>query len=412
MLLFVNIFLLVIALAIGVPIAVLWIECSAALLPDGWEKWDAGEDRPRVAVLVPAHNEAEDIRATLSTILPQLTNLDRVVVIADNCTDETAAIARASGALVIERINPHLRGKGYALDYALRLIKSDPPDVVVVIDADCIVHPGTIDRIVRKAMALNRPVQATYVMKQKDNPGLKDALSMLAIKVKNLVRFRGLKRLGCPVLLTGSGMAFPWSAISQVCLAGSKTADDMQLAVDLSIAGYPPAFAPEAQITGRLMKQQAAKSQRTRWEHGHLEIILTQIPLLLKESVRQRRFDLLAIALDLCVPPLSLLVVIWTAAIGIALLTGVLGASWISTNVLAIEGLLIFISIVGSWAKFGCEEFPPITLLAVPFYILWKIPLYLAFLIQPQTTWNRTERDSVPAPEFGLYRLLTSVIQR
>ena len=410
--LFVNIFLLLIALGIGVPIAVLLIECSAALLPDESEKRDVGGDRPRVAVLIPAHNEAEEIRATLLTILPQLTEQDRVVAIADNCTDETAAIARESGATVIERINGDLRGKGYALDYALRWLKLDPPDVVVVIDADCIVHPGTIDRIVRQAMALKRPVQATYLMKQKDNPGLKDSISMLAIKVKNLVRFRGLQRLGCPVLLTGSGMAFPWAAISKVCLAGSKTADDMQLAVDLSIAGYPPAFAQEAEITGRLMKQQAAKSQRTRWEHGHLEIILTQIPLLLKESVRQRRFDLLAIALDLSIPPLSLLVVIWTAAIGVALLAGVLGASWIPTNFLAIEGLLIFLSIVGSWAKFGYDELPALTLLAVPFYIVWKIPLYLAFLMQRQTTWSRTERDIVAPPEIGSDELLTRGIQR
>ena len=160
------------------------------------------------------------------------------------------------------------------------------------------------------------------------------------------------------------------------------------------------------------MKQQAAKSQRTRWEHGHLEIILTQVPLLLIESVRQRRFDLLAIALDLCIPPLSLLVVIWIAAIGGSLFAGLLEGYWIPTNLLALEGVLIFISIVGSWAKFGYEEFPALTLLAVPFYILWKTPLYLAFLIQPQTTWSRTERDLVEPPEFRLDKLLNRGIQR
>lgn len=399
--LLVNIVLFVIALGLSVPLAVLLIECSAALLPDKCEKWDAGGDSPRVAVLIPAHNEAAEIETTLLTILPQLTEKDRLVVIADNCTDETAAIARASGATVIERNNANLKGKGYALDYGMRLLEIDPPDVVVVVDADCIVHTGTIDRIARQAMALKRPVQATYLMKQLDNPGLKDSISMLAIKVKNLVRLRGLNRLGCPVLLTGSGMAFPWAAICSVCLAGSKTADDMHLAMDLSIAGYPPAFAQDARITGRLMKQQAAKSQRTRWEHGHLEIILTQIPRLLKESVRQRRVDLLAIALDLCVPPLSLLVVVWTSAIGGALLAGVIGAFWIPTLFLAIEGLLIFISIVAAWAKFGYDDLPALTLLAVPFYILWKIPLYLAFLIQPQTNWSRTERDPVIAQVFN-----------
>jgi hypothetical protein len=86
------------------------------------------------------------------------------------------------------------------------------------------------------------------------------------------------------------------------------------------------------------------------------------------------------------------------AADGTALCrTGV--ASWIPTVLLAIEGLLISISIVGSWAKFGRANLPVLTLLAVPLYILWKIPLYLAFLVQPQTKWIRTERDMANAPE-------------
>jgi cellulose synthase/poly-beta-1,6-N-acetylglucosamine synthase-like glycosyltransferase len=399
-LLFVDIVLFVIALGLFIPIAVLFIECSAAFLPGRGETWDTGVPRPRVAVLLPAHNEASCISATIETLLPQLTDQDRLVVIADNCSDETAEIARGFGATVIERIDPVRRGKGYALDYGLRFIETDPPAVVVMADADCIVHQGAIDRIARLADAVSRPIQSTYLMERPANPGPNDAVSALAFMVKNVVRPRGLDRLGQPCLLYGTAMAFPWSVIAHAPLANSNIVEDMQLAVDLAIAGHPSVFCEEAKVTGRLPQQKsAAKSQRVRWEHGHLKTLLTQVPQLIKASLGQRRFDLLAIALDLCIPPLSLLVMMWAAVMGGALLAGALGASWIPAIFLAIQGLLILISIIGAWAKFGRADLPARTLLAVPFYILWKIPLYFAFLVRPQTKWIRTERDTVEAKE-------------
>lgn len=166
------------------------------------------------------------------------------------------------------------------------------------------------------------------------------------------------------------------------------------------MAGHAPVFCSDAKVTGLLPQQkQAAKSQRTRWEHGHLRTLLTQVPKLLRASVRQKRFDLFAIALDLCVPPLSLLVMLWSAAMGGALLAAGLGASWMPTILLAMEGLLFSISIVAAWVKFGRTNLPMLTLLAVPLYILWKIPLYFAFLVRPQRKWIRTQRDILNAPE-------------
>ncbi len=240
-----------------------------------------------------------------------------------------------------------------------------------------------------------RPVQAAYLMTQSANPDPKDAVSMLAFMVKNLVRPSGLNRLGLPCLLTGSGMAFPWAVIAEACLASSNIVEDMQLALDLAINGHAPLFCFDAKVTGLLPQQKhAAKSQRTRWEHGHLQTLITQVPRLLRASVRQKRFELLAIALDLCIPPLSLLVLTLAAAMGGALLTKST-VSWIPSFLLSMEGLLIFISIVGAWAKFGRSNIPILTLLTVPLYILWKIPLYLTFLVLPQTKWIRTERDIV-----------------
>lgn len=397
--LFFDLVLLVIAFLQLIPIAIFFIESLAAFLPSRNKAKETGEPRPRVAVLVPAHNEASGIGATLETLLPQLSSQDRLIVIADNCSDETATIARTAGATVIERTDQERKGKGYALDYGLRFIEADPPEVVVMADADCIVQEGAIERVVRLAKAMARPAQTTYLMEQPANPGPKDAVSALAFMVKNLVRPRGLERLGLPCLLYGTAMAFPWSVIASAPLASGNIVEDMQLAIDLAVAGHAPIFCSEAKVIGRLPQQkQAAEGQRVRWEHGHLQTLLTQVPLLLKESIRQKRFDLLAIALDLSIPPISLLVLMWVAFMAIAALAGVLGASWLPAMVLAIEGLLLFTAIVGAWLKFGRADLPLMALLGVPAYILWKVPLYLTFLIRPQTKWIRTERDPVEAP--------------
>jgi hypothetical protein len=123
-----------------------------------------------------------------------------------------------------------------------------------------------------------------------------------------------------------------------------------------------------------------------------LQTLLTQTPRLATASVGQKRFDLLAIALDLSVPPLSLLVAIWLVAFAASLLAATLGTSPIPAILLGVPGLLILVSIVSAWAKFGRADISGATLLSVPFYVFWKIPLYLGFILKRQTKWVRTER--------------------
>jgi glycosyltransferase involved in cell wall biosynthesis len=73
------------------------------------------------------------IAGSLRSILPQLAEADRLLVVADNCSDDTAAIATAEGAETIERSDLAHRGKGYALDFGIRHLELDAPDVVIVI---------------------------------------------------------------------------------------------------------------------------------------------------------------------------------------------------------------------------------------------------------------------------------------
>ena len=395
-----NFLLLAASLFLLLPIVVLFVECLAAAAADDQKPGELLPGKPRFAVLVPAHNEAMGISATLKSVLPQLTSDDRLLVVADNCCDETAAVARAFDLTVIERHDLEKRGKGYALDFGLEFLAADPPDVVVVVDADCLVAEDAIAKISQLAATEQRPVQARYLLTPPANASPGAAVSLLAFTVKNLVRPLGLAQLGFPCLLTGTGMAFPWPVIRNASLASSNIVEDMQLSVDLLIAGSPAMFCADAEVTGLLPQQQhAAKSQRTRWEHGHLQTLRTQVPRLLKEWFNQKRFDVLAIALDLCVPPLSLLVMLWLLLTTAALVAGLTLRLYAPVLVLALEGLLILVSVMTAWAKFARNTLPLTTLLSVPGYILWKIPLYLTFLVKPQTKWVRTERDVADSQE-------------
>ncbi len=394
--------LILVAIGLAIPIGVLCVECwVAAGRQSKLDDFEIKSNQPiTVSILIPAHNEASEIGGTVEALLPQLKAEDRLIVIADNCTDETATVARQYGATVLERHHDQQRGKGYALDYGLQQLSTNPPDVVVMVDADCRVEPGGIDKIAQQSATMGKPVQALYLMETPPTPTPKDSISALAFLVKNLVRPLGLAQLGQPCLLTGTGMAFPWSVLQTISLASGNIVEDMQLGVDLAIAGYAPYFCGSAQVTGVLPQQaKAATSQRTRWEHGHLQTLLTQVPRLIKAAIEQKRGDLFALALDLSVPPLSLLVMLWLAAGGIAGLFGVLTGIWVPTLLLSLEGGLMAIAIITAWAIFGRDRISGKTLLSLPFYVLWKIPLYFAFLIKPQKDWVRTQRDPVQTPK-------------
>src|SRR5690606_5044606 len=118
------------------PAGVIFAQCCAAVLGPELPQPELGR-RPRLCVLVPAHNEEPVIRATLEGIKAQLSGDDRLLVIADNCEDNTASLARAAGATVLERTSEHERGKGFAISHGLKWLDADPPEVLIIVDADC-----------------------------------------------------------------------------------------------------------------------------------------------------------------------------------------------------------------------------------------------------------------------------------
>lgn len=350
--------------------------------------------RPRIAVLVPAHDEAMAITATLSLILPQLENGDRLLVVADNCSDETANSALSAGAEVVERLDREQRGKGYALDFGVRHLANNPPEILIMVDADCAVAAGSIDRLARTSLALGQPVQALDLMRSPAEADLKTRIAEFAWVVKNQVRPLGCLRLGWPCQLMGTGMAFPWEIISKASLASGHIVEDMKLGIDLAIAGHMTRFCPEALVTSAFPSSATAiRSQRTRWEHGHLEMILGNMPRLMQEAVRQRNRSLMALALDLSVPPLALLGMLVSALLAVDVTFGLLAQRLLPVLLGATAFAMLGITLFLAWWFFGRQILSPANLACAPFYALGKIPLYLKFVIGRQVEWVRSARD-------------------
>jgi len=386
--------LCLLALAMLVPVAVFSAEVPMALpayrprgAPDG--------RRPNVAVLIPAHNETLVIADTLRAIVPQLIAGDRLVVVADNCTDDTAKIAAGAGAEVLERSDRERRGKGYALDFGVRHLAKSPPEVVLIIDADCAIDSGTIERLARECLATGRPLQALYLMHAPAGAGLKTRIAEFAWLVKNQVRALGRHRLGWPCQLTGTGMAFPWSAISAAALASGHIVEDLKLGIDLARAGAPALFCPEARVTSYFpATAEGIASQRTRWEHGHLDVILRTAPQLFFEALRRGDRHLLALAFDLCVPPLALLMLLALAVFAGSAVFWLLAKQALPLWLSAVSLLALGLSVLFSWGRYGRQVISLASLAYAPFYALWKIPLYLTFLVRRQAEWIRSRRDS------------------
>ncbi len=378
---------------LALPVLLLLIQVLAAMAP----RHAAGVPtlaRPRLVVLVPAHNEAGGILNTLHSVLPQLQAGDRLVVIADNCSDNTAQVAAAAGAEVIARHDLVRRGKGYALDFGVQHLKADVPDVVIVIDADCLVAPQALDRLARVCGETGRPVQALYLMRSPPSAGPMAPIAEFAWVVKNQVRPLGYYRLGQPCQLMGTGMAFPWNVLGMVPLASGHIVEDLKMGVDLAAAGFAPLFCPEALVTSVFPEsREGTKSQRTRWEHGHLAMITGEAPGYLLRALRSANSGLLALALDLCVPPLALLTlgVVASCAVGLAYyaISGQPGVLRLALLTLIGLGLAVLLA----WARFGREVLSLGRLAYAPFYALRKIPLYLKFLVSRQVEWVRSKRD-------------------
>jgi cellulose synthase/poly-beta-1,6-N-acetylglucosamine synthase-like glycosyltransferase len=382
------------AILLLVPVLLLLLQVLVAL-PRRRIRPMPSTPRPRVAVLVPAHDEEHAIAATVSAIRSQLGNGDRIVVVADNCHDHTAIQAREAGAEAVIRHDPERRGKGYALDFGVRYLGAAPPEVVVIVDADCDVGEGAIDRLARVCEASGRPVQGLYLTRAQAGAGLKTRMAEFAWAVKNYLRPLAYRRLGLPCHLMGSGMAFPWPMLRDAELASGHIVEDLKLGLELARAGKAPLFCPDALVSSVFpLSEEGRRSQCTRWEHGHLGMIVGDAPRMLWSALAHGQLGLAALVFDLCVPPLALLTLLVLAVFVAAGALAAAGGPVQPFDTAAAAGVLLAAAVLLAWAGCGRRIVSFGDLARAPLYALSKIPLYLRFVWHRQVDWVRSRRDA------------------
>lgn len=266
---------------------------------------------PRIVVLVPAHDEARLITRCLGSLFDQdyPDGSYQVVVIADNCTDNTAQLARDFGSRVLERSDSTARGKGHALRWAMNLLLRDETDLdaIVVVDADSVADRAMLAALADALVHGAEVAQADYgalVDGEDDRAQLRAAAFLLFHRV----RFTGKAQLHLPCNLVGNGMLFsrhvleqhPWSAFSEV--------EDLEYTIHLRLAGVRPTFVPAAGLVAPVVSAgPGAQIQRRRWEGGRLRLTRQELPLVLRRITSGRRLELWDLAADLAVPPLGVL---------------------------------------------------------------------------------------------------------
>jgi cellulose synthase/poly-beta-1,6-N-acetylglucosamine synthase-like glycosyltransferase len=356
----------------------------------------------RFCVLVPAHNEALGIGRTIRSLQSVRYARDhvRIVVMADNCTDATAAIARAHGAEVLERHDTGRRGKGWALHAAIQSLLGEPNltreawDVLVVVDADTQVEANLLDVVARHVNAGDAAVQVAY----RPRPAGVSPTSVItdvAFSAFHLVRSGARERWGLSCGLRGNGMAFTRQVLRDVPHTAFTRTEDLEFGILLGLHGVRVAFAGDTTVFGDMPETAAVVTQqRERWIGGRLALARRFALRLLRESVSRRRLMLADLAIDLLIPPVSALVVIAAVGLGIVVsgwALGVMPVGVVLVWMMAAAALSVHVW-HAAWV-IGRTRALLGALAAVPAYALGKTRIAGHGLRATADVWVRTTRE-------------------
>jgi cellulose synthase/poly-beta-1,6-N-acetylglucosamine synthase-like glycosyltransferase len=348
----------------------------------------------RFDVIVPAHDEETGIARTVASLLAMdwpKSNF-RVLVVADNCSDATASVARDAGAHVLERQDLTLRGKGYALAHAFGMSARDGfASAVVVVDADAEVSANLLEAFAARIERGARAIQAHYGIL---NPwsSWRTQLITIAKGAFHVVRSRARERLGLSCGVRGNGWCVTHELLQQVPYRYYSLTEDVEYGIALGLAGCRVEYAGEAHADADMASsEKTARTQRQRWEKGRFQLVRSSTLPVLFAAVRRRSLLCLDLAFDLIVPPLSYLTVniaLLALAAGILSLWDPAAKFWAWWSVACAAVLVLHI--LRGWQLSGMGMRGLLALAYVPGFILWRIWLLLG---RKSSEWVRTERE-------------------
>lgn len=348
---------------------------------------------PRLAILVPAHNEELLIERCVGSLLAMTrTKVEfDVIVIADNCDDSTALRASGAGAHVLERHDPGSRGKPQALRWALDQLPLPDYDAVVIIDADSVVDPNYAD-----ALATHAPLREKAVQSYNGVANLTSWLSRLAgllITVRYEGQFLQKRRahLNCPL---ANGMLMGTSVLTRFGWPAESLTENWEVYARFTVGGVPIAYAPNARLGSQQAEGLSESSvQRSRWQAGRWQVLRNYAGPLLRSPAIGWRQKLDALA-ELTSPGPVVHATLAIMASGVLLLfRSSLG------NVIAVLFLASLVPLMAwtAWAIRRDENRGQLllALTRLPFYAGWRLLVLLRSTVTARRAlWVRSPRHS------------------
>lgn len=355
----------------------------------------------RFAIVVPAHNEETSVEETIRSILEieyPRSHFD-VVVIADNCTDRTAEIARELSAKVFERTNTNQRGKGYALSWCFDIILGSEYsyDAIAVIDAD---STASTNFLIVLNQYLNMGSLAIQVSDMvKPQPGnWSSEITRLGFTLYNHVRPLGRKVIRCSAGIRGNGMCFSSKTLRDIPWNTYSLNEDLEYGLLLLLKGVNVDFAPETNVLATMPTHASnAVSQRSRWEKGRFPVIKKYSTKLLFGALSKFSYKLFDAFIDLVTPA-------FVNLFGFALLMFCLNGLFLSFSLyssklfLFLWGIILSLGLihvtVGLFVA-GADRKLLKAFFYIPKYALWKLMVYSRIISrQSQNEWIRTMREN------------------
>jgi 1,2-diacylglycerol 3-beta-glucosyltransferase len=385
--------------------AFLALTTAAALFGRRGAAVGTGAVRPvRFLFVIPAHNEEGNIVATVVSCHAVAYDpaFVRVCVIADNCTDATARVAREAGATVVERHDPVRSSKGYALEYFFQHLEATGQggsfDAAVVIDADSVVAPDMLEHFAR-TLAEGADWAQCYDTVSNPETSWRTRLLTYAFSLINGIWPLGEDRLGVSAGLRGNGMLFTARGLQQHPWNVYGLAEDHEFSWTLRVAGARVRFVPEARVYADMVStSQAAAPQRRRWEQGRSALRAKFFrPLLASPALPPLHKALLLI--ELLFPPMMRLLALLALALTVHL------PRWLDPAATAMSRRLLpihltLLMILAAYAVAPCLALGVpwkylLDLRFVPYYAVWKL---ICTARSRTTAWVRTAREPREPP--------------
>jgi cellulose synthase/poly-beta-1,6-N-acetylglucosamine synthase-like glycosyltransferase len=381
------------AAAVVTAVSYRWLFTATWLLRPESDPEEVEVEGPRrFALLIPAHDEELLVEAAIRSArtCDHPANALAVHVIADNCTDRTAEVARSAGAEVLVRNEPGQRGKGQALAWGLARLDLARFDAVAIVDADNLIDPGFFREMNHRLACGDRILQGYDGISNPSETMLTRLIAVTSV-MKNLFFYGGKSVLGLSSLLMGTGMVFATPVLREASWTAGSIGEDLEQSLDLLSAGERIRFVPEARVYAQEASSfQQGTVQRQRWSTGRHQLRIRAWRAL-REGIATRQWDLADAGAELLLPTYAM-------TLNLTLLALLASLVALPVTPLPLAASLLGLGAQAAEVGFALREMRAsrpfvVSLLLTPVFLLWRGAIdVLALFGFRGDRWSRTAR--------------------